>query len=310
MTAYNTGSGETYSDIAGAITGILADLTAGDLSTGGGGFRDIILSKETFAEGVDLTGFNNPSSANKVRIFAKAGFECGMKRGNGPIIDSTGLSKKAMLIQTSHTEIHDIEIIGIAGGSNRAVSCIGGMTNILLKNLIGINGNGSGVFSLIGTRVESCVTLATGTAKGIVSENAGDSVDIYNSICKGGACGIAVFGSGTMNSYNNAVYDTSVDDFSGTMGGTNNLSDDATAPGANSLINQDIADAKFINNISDWNIQSASNLRGVGIDKSSIFTTDPNGDIIDPSDWMIGPDFFVSTGGAGFGIGEKFRIGI
>jgi len=103
MTVYNVGVSETYTTIGAALTGILGDLTGGDLSTGGGGIREVVIEKATYVESVTVTGFNNASATDFVLLRAKAGDEHNGIFGAGVVVDG------AIRLFTTFTKVINLE---------------------------------------------------------------------------------------------------------------------------------------------------------------------------------------------------------
>jgi len=113
--------------------------------------------------------------------------------------------------------------------------------------------------------------------------------------------------NGTVNCTNVASFTPTC--FSGTIGGTNNASSDATAPGANSLINLTIANQ--ITSDTNLHIKAGADISGAGTNTTSSMTDDFD---IDNEAWPaagainMGADHVVAAGGAQFDPGRKPQV--
>lgn len=130
---------------------------------------------------------------------------------------------------------------------------------------------------------------------GILSTNYGSGHIVYVYNCDVNGCsddGI-VRGYGTVSCYNVISYNNSGDDFAGTIGGDYNMSEDATAPGANSLDSGTGGnDPKFVNTgagTEDFKLQATSDAIDAGTDDpgSSLYSTDIDG-VTWTSPWDMG----------------------
>jgi len=78
---------------------------------------------------------------------------------------------------------------------------------------------------------------------------------------------------------------------------TNNVSSDGSAPGPNSLINQIAVDqfVSIVTGAENLHLKSGANMIDAGVDLSSLFTDDIDGDVI--GTWPIGADYILVGGG-------------
>jgi len=127
-----------------------------------------------------------------------------------------------------------------------------------------------------------------------VKKDQSANVYIYNASVYG-----AVIDAGTLGY--GVVRNSVASSFEGTFNAasSNNASEDATAPGANSLINQTLTNISWVStdtNTEDLHINSGSTLKDAGVDLSGIFTTDIDG-VTRTGTWDIGADEYVAAGG-------------
>jgi hypothetical protein len=138
---------------------------------------------------------------------------------------------------------------------------------------------------------------------------AGSATSYYNCVAyfpQSGGVGFFLRGSGNIQ---NCIAASAGDDltagFNVTISGTesNNASDDATAGGDDSLIEQDPVDLFIDAGSNNFILKSGSNAIGAGIDKSGVFTLDirgnPHGAAVGGWDMGAYAELAVAAGGAG-----------
>lgn len=157
---------------------------------------------------------------------------------------------RAIVIRVPNITINGLQIdtSATAGAAydSKCVMFIGDVEGCVVENclLTSIKGSSSFGYAIYGSDLitaASTVSIKNNiifeSGRGIVTEDSQITFNCdYNSIYDLGSRGIYNI-SGTMVCRNNIVFSTALD-YSGTLGGTNNFSEDATAPGSGSLINQ------------------------------------------------------------------------
>lgn len=137
------------------------------------------------------------------------------------------------------------------------------------------------------------------------SNNGSDRVlNIYNSTFYGAISnGIErTPNAGTVNCYNVICYNNTGNDFEGAIGGDYNMSEDATAPGANSLDSGTGGNSPdFVNTgagTEDFHVQATGDGIGAGTDDpgSGLYSDDVDG-TARSSTWDMGAAEFVAAGG-------------
>lgn len=145
---------------------------------------------------------------------------------------------------------------------------------------------------------------------GMNSSNAGSDhiVTLYNCTFFGGSADGVDRDAGTVNAYNVISYNNTGSDFAGTVGGDYNMSEDATAPGANSLDSGTGGnDPDFVNvgaGTEDFHLQATSDAidsaqgdADGGGEPSATFADDIDGITRGPADadWEMGASEFVAA---------------
>lgn len=147
--------------------------------------------------------------------------------------------------------------------------------------------------------VRNCWASGNGAGRGIVegSGSVGATAKIYNNLAVGWATGFIQTARTAIAKNNTATNCTT--DFAGSWTSSeNNVSEDATAPGANSKINQSLA-STFVGG-GDYHLDSGDTVaKGAGVDLSADadfpFDWDFDGETRS-APWDIGPDQIVSSG--------------
>ncbi len=286
----------SYATITLAIAAIPADLS-------GTGIHEIVIDKGLYIEDCIISGFTNASSSDRIIVRAKTGDEHKGVYGAGVVIQGVGaITTVSSLISYStflNLEVNEGLTHSFETGMGAFTS---GISNNTIKNCLVQNRDTAFSFqaaSSSGNILINCAANKT-CETGFTSFSSGSIDTVYNCIFDTSIKGTrSASGSGTLHTVNTVCISPICFD-SGPHTGSNNVSTDSTAVGANSLINQTVNDLKFSNYAgSDYLLSAADSiLSGVGLDLSGTFTEDVQGQTIPTDDWPAGFDFFVSSGGS------------
>lgn len=286
-----------YSTITLAIAAIPTDLS-------GTGIHEIVIDKGLYIEDCVISGFTNASSSDRITVRAKTGDEHKGIYGAGVVIQGVAaITTVASLISYStflNLEVND----GLTHSFETGMGAFtNGISNNTIKNCLVQNREHS-AFSFQATSASGNILINCAANKtcevGFQSFSSGSIDTAYNCTFDTSIKGTRnASGSGTLHVVNTVCIAPICFD-SGPHTGSNNVSTDSTAVGANSLINQTVNDMKFSNYAgSDYLLSAADSiLSGVGLDLSGTFTEDVQGQTIPTDDWPAGFDFFVSSGGS------------
>lgn len=201
-------------------------------------------------------------------------------------------------IQIRHHYAFSATVIGgiYAYGSTTGPVTIDGChirhTILTAGNVTSILMGSSNIDALVINNVLEVASANNGAGYAIGSAGA-TSGRAANNVCIGFHNGIVT--TGTVDVSNNICFTTS-DCFVGNYSGNYNISGDATAPGANSLINQVSADIFTDPANGDFTLKTGSSAIGAGADLSAYFTTDITG-ATRTAPWDIGA-FKYDAGGS------------
>lgn len=292
MTDYVVGSLDTYPNFGDAVTGILGDLSGGDLATGGGGVRRILLAKETFLGNalISAGAFNNATDdVNYIEVRAKAGDQHGGIYEAGPILDNNGVGD-TLSVSVPGTKVFDIQCTESGATFREPIVASGAGNRRFERVLIKGNGVDSGNgLQLTNTGVGTVVCCWSKDCGNGYSAQSGTHT-IYNSGASNHSSRGFTRAGNVMICINCVGFDNVTADYNAitVAGSTNNISEDPSAPGTDPLINQLVANMKFVNEGTDFHILQDSILQLAGVNQDTIFTTDINGNIIKLGKWMAG----------------------
>lgn len=241
-----------------------------------------------FGQGVSLT--SDKATGGRNVIFVDAGAEFTRLEGLELATDaSSGASPVLNIHLGASVTVGDIRV------SDCVVTHLDSTHSGIL--ITETDENTAHVIKLWGCVIYTCVD-------GIVTGNSNSDhiVYIYNCTINGCSDDGIDHNYGTMDCYNTISYNNTSNDFEGTIGGDYNMSEDATAPGANSHDSGTGGnDPKFTNTgagTEDFHIASDSDAVGEGTDDpgTGLYSTD-----IDrqnrTSTWDMGADEYVAVGG-------------
>lgn len=299
-----------------------ADAVAAGTATDGIGE---IQDSEAYDEDVSISG--NGGSYAEVRLTVAEANRHDGTAGSGARIVRTGADASIILATSVESDIEWIEVDGADQGAEKAVD-LGGVGSIRNSIIHGIRFTGGASATGIGTtaagtnRVERCIVyqidrpLSNRGAVGITDGGAaararhfyGNTVD--NIIHAGGSAdGFSSNNDETNRHFkNNVATRTDIDfDLAGTtnIDASNNASEDATAPGANSVTGITPADqfSDLTGGSEDYHLKSGADCIDAGVDLGTTANIDIDGRDVDAEGdtWDIGADEFVDEGGASVG---------
>jgi len=233
--------------------------------------------------------------------------------GTGVVLDGTGNTKFGVRVRDDYTVVEWLSLKGFHGpGLAGADGVSSAARNVLLHGLI-IHGFFDGSDSANGIRTEfgtsasgllftarNCIVY-DGDQNGIRVDNCDASAivlnsTVYNMHGTGGRRGVAATSAGASMTVTNTISMGNATDFSAVAGATLtqsfNLSSDATASGASSLINKLVAN-QFVDTtvgLEDLHLKAGADALDTGLDLSSSFWDDIDRQSRLGLTWDIGAD--------------------
>jgi hypothetical protein len=308
MPTYLVGPSRPYTNPQDAFNAIPADLA-------GTGIHEVIIDAGTYTVNTPFVAFRittlNGSVNDYIHVRAASGaHHAGLFNSGVVLANVNNLGQgSALTVQARYTRVSNINLVnnrntsgtesgliltaGPAGGTQTGEFCT--IENVLIFN----NGRFGVRCTTANNKLYKVLTVNTssiGTIFGFYfQDHDNEAINCGNySGGRGYAADSAILRTKVINCWS---ANTSFADFSANSGfnssSRNNCSEDSTAPGSNSLINQTIASMAFVNSTTfNFHILSSSVLFGAGVNQSSLFASDIDLETI--VTWCIGPDCFAS----------------
>jgi len=246
------GSAYAYDSIATALSS-----EAVDFSTKGAGYKIAFLLTGSFlvTSSVNVgTGFSNPTSAKCIIIDSAAGQEHLGVFGDGTSIDSTSAAWP-LYITADYTEINNVETTTTTG----SYSCIALSPTAAKFNQVISDGGSTGVLATFGDDCVYTNCIGRNGAFGLYSVE--NTTDCLHCLFHGNTNGARV----AQFDYCVSV-DNSSTDYAVSPTGDHNTSEDAQAPGANSVINVTPTDEFVDFSGGDFNLKTGASAKDIGGD--------------------------------------------
>ncbi len=282
-----SGAGDELGDTAIAV----AECYKGDYSTVGTGGVNYI------EDNVTIDGWTTGAS-NYIKVYTPQS-----ERHNGVAGSGFRLNDKLELLELRENDIiiQGIEFDQSTTFNHEIIDVYGGLSNITVEQNI--------VHDTGGHCIKAYAWGGFGTIRNNIIYNCGHNSDrsaisvqkavdnIYNNTIYDSERGISI-GDTVKNLKNNMVMGSTDHDFSigvSPNSVSHNISSDATAPGDNSITNVSLDDIGFVSTTDgseDFHISFDSVAKDSGVDLSSTFTTDIDGETrdLDGQGWDIGAD--------------------
>lgn len=291
---YLLGPTRLYTTLLAVSGAIPSDLT-------GTGVHEIIADASTYAAifNNSITGKSGTSATDYIHLHAATGSEH-LGNVNSGVIFTISNDVGTAFTFPPWTRLTNLIFKTAPTGTSQGLSATGNSTFI---NIIVMAGTGYGLsissagagntyINCISTKLDinsaSTFKRGFGLTNGDKAYNCGS---FYHSIA--GFLGANATSIPCINCWAINAPGSSGDCWNGAggnfIGSSNNASSDSTAPGANNLLSLTLTQAAFTDYLnSNFHISVLSRLNAAGVDSSSIFTTDIDGEII--TNWPIGPD--------------------
>lgn len=257
-----------------------------------------IYNDATYSAGVTIAG-STVDANHYMLLIAESRSRSGQVAGRGAQI--VGVAGTVITASDAYTVIDGIEITGWTGNNNHAINASpsGTIRNNLIHDYTGTGGDGIH-YEGIGnapTFYNNIIYNIT-NSNAIKAQGSGVQVNAYNNTFYGSATGLRTENGNQNDSIKNNIAMNVTTGFSGSFGDSTfanyNMSSDATAPGANAVNNEAVANMKFAStdaNLLDLHIQYGSVAQNAGANLNAIFKIDADQQTRASSgNWSIGAD--------------------